>query len=196
MLIPVQAPQLPPQVSGPHLLLPHNGAQVLTHRFNCTSHCVPWPHTPQLPPQPSPPQVLPLQLGAHWQVPVAEQYCVGLHAPQLPPQPLSPQTLAPHFGTHGQIPQSCGQLVHVSPFCGSQLRLPQLGCGQQSLLQFWQVSPASQLPLPHRIGQTPQSNGQLLQDSLASHLALPQTLGQMPQSAGQVEQVSPLAGAH
>jgi len=129
-------------------------------------------------------------------VPVAEQYCVGLHAPQLPPQPLSPQTFAPHLGTQGQIPQSCGQLVQVSPFCGSQLRLPQLGCGQQSLLQFWQVSPASQLPLPHWIGHTPQSSGQLLQDSLASHLALPQTLGQMPQSAGQVEQVSPLAGAH
>jgi len=191
----VQAPHWPPHESGPHLLLPHLGVQSLTHWKIWFSQCVPFRQAPQSPPQPSGPQVLPLQLGAHSHVPLLEQYCVDLHEPHDPPQPSSPQTFLPHVGLHGQIPQSCGQLVQVSPFCGSQVKLPHPGIGQQSLAQLSHVSPGSQVLLPQVTGHKPQSVGQLEQDSLASQAPLPHTPGQMPQSLGQLPHVSVL-GLH
>ena len=112
--------------------------------------------------------------------------------PHEPPQPSSPHFLAPHVGTHGQRPQSCGQPLQVSPALGWQEKSPHVGIGQQSLEQESHVSPASQLPLPHWIGQTPQSVGQPLHDSPTSHAPLPHTGGHAPQSPGQFEQFSVL----
>ena len=131
-----QTPHSPPQPSPPQTFLPQLGTHFGRHKPTALLHCVSLVHVPQLPPQPSAPHCLPLQLGAqvHW--PALEQYWMSLHGPQLPPQPSSPHCLPAQVFTHGQKPQSCGQLSQVSPFCGSQLRLPQLGVGQQSLAQF------------------------------------------------------------
>jgi hypothetical protein len=83
--------------------------------------------------------------------------------------------------------QSLGHDQVVSPSQLSHLPLPQVGVGQ-SIGQLDDVSPGSQIRLPHLLG-VGQSQGQLWYDSQGdSHMPLPQMF--VGQSQGQLYESS------
>jgi hypothetical protein len=96
------------------------------------------------------------------------------------PHALLPQ---PGAGRHGS--QSAAQVRHVSSSIGWHSPLPQQ---QPSCSQFSQLSPSSQVPLPH-IAQGPQSSAHEAHVSLRSlHTRSPHS--HSPQSCGQDRQLS------
>jgi hypothetical protein len=148
------------------------------------------PQTEQLPQSLG--QLLQVSPAPHWPLPQ-----VGAHLPQSLGQVSHDSPAAQKKSPQlGHAPQSLAQTLHDSP--GSQLLLPHTA-GQlpQSLLQLLQSSLrlGSHLPSPHS-EHWPQSLGQALQSSPGSHAPLPHRLGQPPQSLGQVWQLSPWLGLH
>jgi hypothetical protein len=88
----------------------------------------------------------------------------------------------------GHTPQSQGQEPQLSE--AWQRPSPQVGHTSQSIQQFVQFSPGSQIQLPHMAGQVPQSRGHSSQLSDTPQAPSPHTSRQGPQSPGQVWQLS------
>jgi hypothetical protein len=100
-----QVPQVPPQPSGPQLLLAQLGVQVSVQLP--LEQKSPSGQLPQELPQPSSPQLLPVQspsqVGTHARPP-GEQNASPQQLPQMAPQPSSPQTLPLQSGTQPEPP--------------------------------------------------------------------------------------------
>jgi hypothetical protein len=108
-----QAPQAPPQPSGPHCLPPQAGTHSQAPAALQVSLS---PHFPQLPPHPSVPHCFPAQLGTQLGThrPSSEHVAVAAHVPHTPPQPSEPQRLPEHRGRQASAPAG-GGVVFAPP---------------------------------------------------------------------------------
>jgi hypothetical protein len=99
-----QAPQKPPQPSGPQAL-PSHWREHRGRQFASGPHQVPCAQVPQSSPHPSGPQSCPRQEGTHEpEHRPSTQDSPSLQVPQEPPQPSSP---------HSWFPQAGWQVTHA-----------------------------------------------------------------------------------
>ena len=154
------------------------------------THSCPLPHPPlaQWPPQPSlAPQALPVQLGTHSHVPVAEHVrgevhaLPGQHACPLPPQ--VPQVALPHGVPGAQVAHAAPPVPHAESLVPAWQKFPEqqplhdVGSQVQAPLAQW--SPLGQAPsaqMPPQSSLAPQA----LPAQVGEQAPTPHTLGMPP----------------